>query len=288
VPVVVQHPLVVAFAWKSGVIKGEHMIKVRLKFYKTGSLKFIGHLDVMRYFQKAIRRSEIPVSYSQGYSPHQLISFASPLGVGNTSDSEYMDMQLEQCDDLEQIKTSLNNTMSSEIQVVSINRLTEESKTSMSLLAAADYLVSYKDGYNYPENFKERFAEFANQDTILVTKKTKKSEQDIDLKKYIYHFAFELNEFEQKIGHVFDRTVAQGYENGTKVYLQLTCGSVHNIKPDFLMEEFCKYIGFEYNSYAYQIHRMEMYTDENAPKGEVNLNGSEIARKLVTLNQLGE
>jgi len=228
------------------------------------------------------------VSYSQGFSPHQLISFASPLGVGNTSDSEYMDMQLEACEDLEQIKTSLNNTMSEEIQVVSINRLTEESKTSMSLLAAADYLVSYKDGYACPENFTEQFAAFANQATILVTKKTKKSEQDIDLKKYIYEYAFDLQEFEQKIGHTFDQTVAEVYDNGTKVYLQLTCGSVHNIKPDFLMEEFCKYIGFEYNPYAYQIHRMEMYTDANAPKGEVNLNGSEIPRKLVALSELGE
>ena len=58
-------------------------------------MKFIGHLDVMRYFQKAIRRSGIDVSYSQGFNPHQLISFAAPLGVGLTSAGEYMDMQVE-------------------------------------------------------------------------------------------------------------------------------------------------------------------------------------------------
>ena len=70
-------------------------MKVRIEFSKTGSMKFIGHLDVMRYFQKAIRRSGIDVSYSQGFNPHQLISFAAPLGVGLTSDGEYMDMQVE-------------------------------------------------------------------------------------------------------------------------------------------------------------------------------------------------
>ena len=70
-------------------------MKVRIKFSKTGCMKFIGHLDVMRYFQKAIRRCGLDVSYSQGYNPHQLISFAAPLGVGLTSDGEYMDMQLE-------------------------------------------------------------------------------------------------------------------------------------------------------------------------------------------------
>ena len=264
------------------------MIKVRLKFYKTGSLKFIGHLDVMRYFQKAIRRSGILVSYSQGYSPHQLISFASPLGVGNTSNGEYMDMQLEECDDIESIKTKLNETMSSEIQIVSIKRLSEESKTSMALLAAADYLVSIKDGYKIPNAFQDKFTNFVDQESILVTKKTKKSEQEIDLKNYIYSYAFDHNNFEIKIGHAFSDTVAEQYDNGNKIYLQLTCGSVHNIKPDFVMEEFCKYIGFEYNPYAYQIHRIEMYTDANAPKGEVNLNGSKRERKLLGLDQLGE
>ncbi|MFA9466096.1 MAG: TIGR03936 family radical SAM-associated protein [Velocimicrobium sp.] len=264
------------------------MIKVRLKFYKTGSLKFIGHLDVMRYFQKAIRRSELPVSYSKGYSPHQLISFAAPLGVGNTSDAEYMDMQLDESVELEWIKIRLNQTMSSDMQIVSIKQLADESKTSMSLLAAADYLVSWKDGYAYPPDFANQFSMFVNQSSILVTKKTKKSEQEIDLKCYIYYHAFEQTVFEEKIGHTFFKTQAQVCENGNKVYLQLTCGSVYNIKPDFVMEEFCKYIGFEYNPYAYQIHRMELYTDINAPKGEANLNGSKTIRKLVALDQLGE
>ena len=48
-------------------------------------MKFVGHLDVMRYFQKAIRRAELPIAYSEGFSPHMLLSFASPLGVGISS-----------------------------------------------------------------------------------------------------------------------------------------------------------------------------------------------------------
>ena len=53
-------------------------MKVRIKFSKYGALRFIGHLDVMRYFQKAIRRAEIDIAYSEGFSPHQIMSFASP------------------------------------------------------------------------------------------------------------------------------------------------------------------------------------------------------------------
>ena len=68
-------------------------LKVRIKFTKTGSLKFIGHLDVMRYFQKAFRRAEVDVAYSKGFSPHQLLSFAAPLGIGLTSEGEYLDAE---------------------------------------------------------------------------------------------------------------------------------------------------------------------------------------------------
>ena len=58
------------------------MYKLRIKFSKHGPIIFIGHLDIMRYFQKAMRRAEVDISYSTGFSPHQIMSFAAPLGVG--------------------------------------------------------------------------------------------------------------------------------------------------------------------------------------------------------------
>ena len=62
-------------------------MKVRIKFSKEGPVKFVGHLDTMRYFQKAIRRANLPVAFSGGYSPHMIMSFAAPLGVGTESTS---------------------------------------------------------------------------------------------------------------------------------------------------------------------------------------------------------
>ena len=62
--------------------------KTRMRFTKTGNVRFIGHLDLMRFFQKAVRRAGLKVAFSQGYSPHQLMSFASPLGVGQTTDGD--------------------------------------------------------------------------------------------------------------------------------------------------------------------------------------------------------
>ena len=69
-------------------------MKARIKFRKNGVMKFIGHLDIMRYFQKAIRRAQIPIAFTGGYSPHMIMSFANPLGVGLTSDGEYFDIEL--------------------------------------------------------------------------------------------------------------------------------------------------------------------------------------------------
>ena len=70
------------------------VLNIRIKFQKSGAMKFIGHLDMMRYFQKAIRRAGIDIAYTGGYSPHQVMSFAAPLGVGITSDGEYFDIEV--------------------------------------------------------------------------------------------------------------------------------------------------------------------------------------------------
>ena len=57
-------------------------MKLRIKFKKYGPVRFIGHLDVMRFFQKANRRAELDVAYTGGFSPHQIMSFAAPFGRG--------------------------------------------------------------------------------------------------------------------------------------------------------------------------------------------------------------
>ena len=71
-------------------------MKIRIKFRKTGIMKFIGHLDVMRLFPEGHpkSRSEVNIRYSGGFSPHQIMSFAAPLGVGITSNGEYVDIEV--------------------------------------------------------------------------------------------------------------------------------------------------------------------------------------------------
>ena len=101
----------------------------------------------MRYFQKAFKRADIGICYSSGYSPHQIISFAAPLGVGLTSEGEYVDIECRDFSSSKEIKDKLNAVMSEGISVVSVKKLEEDSKNAMSIVAAADYRIFFRDGY---------------------------------------------------------------------------------------------------------------------------------------------
>ena len=94
-------------------------MKIRIKFRKYGIMKFIGHLDIMRYFQKAMRRADIDICYSSGFSPHMIMSFASPLGVGLTSDGEYLDIEIGNEQSSASAVKRLNAVMAEGVEVLS-------------------------------------------------------------------------------------------------------------------------------------------------------------------------
>ena len=247
-------------------------MKARIKFAKYGVIRFIGHLDLMRYFQKANRRAGIDISYSEGYNPHQIMSFASPLGLGITSDGEYLDISLNSDVDKEILISSLNEQMVDGVKILDFVRLQDDAKKSMSMLAAADYVVCVKDDYldnRYlgKENiFKAKFEEFINSNSIEILKKSKKSESTVDIKPMILEYSFE-----DKLSSdsVIDRP-----NNGFYVYLKVLAGSVTNLKPELVMEAFCNYVGVEYNKYTYQVHRLDMYAynnDELKPLSEIDI-----------------
>ncbi|SHO45781.1 TIGR03936 family radical SAM-associated protein [Anaerocolumna xylanovorans] len=232
---------------------------VRMKFIKTGPVKFIGHLDIMRFFQKAVRRAGLDVEYSQGFNPHQVMSFASPLGVGLTSEGEYLDVSFNSLPDKQVLLQKLNDAMNEFIQVTDMVVLNEGAKNAMASVAAADYLVSVKDGYEFfgIEEFQKKFTAFMAQENITILKKSKKSEKETDIRPFIYFFAFTDIEF---LGEdSAKKSLAESYDNGVKVYLKLSSGSVDNLKPELVMEAFCEYAGIPYNEFAFQMHRFELY-----------------------------
>ncbi|MCI5730220.1 MAG: TIGR03936 family radical SAM-associated protein [Eubacterium sp.] len=234
-------------------------MKTRMRFTKTGSMKFIGHLDCMRFFQKAIRRAKLDVAYSQGFSPHQLMSFASPLGVGVTSDGEYLDVEFHSLPDmpLPELVNYLNQFMTEEIFVTEIEIMPDGFKNSMSLLQSADYMIVEKQPEVFPKNWKEKWEQFMEQPAITVVKKTKKSEKEIDLKPHILAWSFERPE---EVG-----TIHCEYE-GETLYLSLTSGSETNIKPELVLSAFYTFCQAECRPYSYQVHRLQMHFAESGRK----------------------
>ena len=186
-------------------------------------MKFIGHLDIMRYFQKAIRRAEIPIAFTSGYSPHMIMSFANPLGVGLTSDGEYFDIELTESIASKEAVRRLNEQMVDGMEIVSFVQIPDDKKSKgMSIVAGADYLSSVKNG-SLPEDLAEKLEAFYAQNEICVVKKTKKSEKEVDIRPMIY-------KLECRDG---------------KIYMRVAAGSVQNLKPELVTEAFVRYLGMD-------------------------------------------
>ena len=162
------------------------VLKARIKFKKYGALRFIGHLDVMRFFQKAIRRAHIPIAYTEGYSPHMIMSFANPLGIGITSEGEYFDIELKESISSLEAVARLNEVMVEGMEVLSFRQIAEEKKmTGMAIVAAADYLLDITSK-TLPQNWESQIEAFLSQSEIRILKQTKRSEKEVDIKPLIY------------------------------------------------------------------------------------------------------
>ena len=92
-------------------------MKIRIKFAKEGTMKFIGHLDIMRYFQKVMRRADVDIRYSEGFNPHELISILLPLSVGTASLCQIADIRVREDVDIAALPAQLTAVMPEGIRV---------------------------------------------------------------------------------------------------------------------------------------------------------------------------
>lgn len=215
-------------------------MKVRIKFSKQGPVKFVGHLDTMRYFQKAMRRAEIAIRYSEGFNPHQVMSFASPLGLGLTSNGEYMDIEVDSMENEEDLVTRLNAVMAEGITILECRLLTDEAKSAMSVVAAADYTLSFYPGKEQADmvGFFDGLKHFYSQERIMATKRTKRGEKEVDLKPLIYELC---------------------KKEDYTIFLKLSAGSQDNLKPELVMDAYDQWRGEKRLPVTFRIQREEIY-----------------------------
>jgi len=197
-------------------------MKIRIKFSKEGTLRFVGHLDIMRYFQKAVRRAGIPIRYSEGYSPHQIMSFAAPLGMCVTGTGEYMDIETK---DEEQLLLSsaecmrrLNAEMAEGMKILSYRQIPKETENAMASVFSADYRVEFSDETDsrFTEILSGEIEKFMKEDSVTAVKEGKNGPKEFDIRSMVHELKAE------------DRTMT----------MNISQGSTANLKPQALIAYF--------------------------------------------------
>lgn len=212
-------------------------IRLRIKFTKHGAIRFIGHLDVMRFFQKAIRRAGIDVAYTGGYSPHQIMSFAAPLSVGAESNGEYMDIEVRSLTSCEDVMQRLNESCIPGIRITGVYVLPEDAGNAMASVAAAFYTVRFAPGKAPGIDMAQALPRFLEKESIIITKEGKRGPREVDIRPGIYSCHWEQD----------------------ALHLLVDASSAGNIKPAQILEALLRDYNETLAENALLITREELY-----------------------------
>ncbi len=210
------------------------MAMLRGKFSKTGEMKYISHLDLVRLFHRVLRRAGICISYTQGFNPHPIISFATALSLGVESQGEYFDVKLNEEILFSEFKEKVNEHMPRGIRILEGEYIDSKEDSLMSMVEYSDYQIMLVFSSEKMDALllEEWVTEFLEQETIMITRKKKKKRRqrhqeykEVDVKPLIKKFTLEKTEGQRGL---FDAL--------------LTTGSKGNLKPEDLIQLFEKYL----------------------------------------------
>ncbi len=219
-----------------------YAMKYRIKFTKVDKIRFIGHLDLLKLFQRAIKRAELPVAYSNGFNPHQLIGFAVPLPLGMASIGEYVDVEFKEEIDNLTIKDNLNNVMPDGIEIIDVRKFTEKDKSCASVLEAALYEVCFDEKiYEFSDIIRKMFL----QDSFEIERTSKHKTKVVNIKPDIFSF----DEIENEKYTVFKTIISTGSHN--------------NLKPELLVKYIYGFMGRDYEPLKVKYKRIELFKKDN-------------------------
>lgn len=116
-------------------------MRIQITFTKQGALRYTGHLDLHRLWERAARRAELPLAYSQGFHPQPKMSMAAALPLGFSSRCEVLDMRLEKDIPLNGLRDKLQATLPPDIQVLSIEQTDDRAPALQTQVVSAEYDV---------------------------------------------------------------------------------------------------------------------------------------------------
>lgn len=223
-------------------------MKIRIKFTKEEPVKFLGHLDIMRFFQRCFNRAGIRMIYSEGFNPHQKLSFAMPLGLGITSSGEYLDCYIEDGQDLQDVKDRMNAVSGDGFRIVSVKELSENAAKAMAAVAFASYDVTVCSEIT-PEELQSGVDSFLRNETYIIHKKTKKKEQDVNIRPLVKELSAD--------GHV--------------IHMVLSAGSEDNVKAESVAQAVFDLLGIDYQREKITMKRLDLYAEGMIPLEELDM-----------------
>lgn len=218
----------------------------RMKYGKTREGKFLAHLDLMRTWERAFRRGTIPLAFSQGFNPHPKISFGSALAVGITSSGEYMDVELKEFREVEEIKASLENNLPLGLKVYDIVEIDHGTPSLMSRINRAKYQVQGKLIGDFNSTQGENIVQqLLAKESIIVQSYSKKGLRDKDIRPGIFALSIDVDEENKSV----------------LVEFTVQTGSQGNIRPEEVIKALHG-LGLPVNIDLMNFHREGLYIYE--------------------------
>jgi len=180
---------------------------------------YVAHLDMMRIFERAVRRAGIDCDYTQGFNPRPVMTFALPLGVGVESIDDYAHITLRKKTNPGEFVEKMNKSLPEGIKILGAKEITEPKKSLMASVCACEYLFLFKR----IGRFKEIILSL---DTLPVTKTSKGKKREINVKEYI----LSIDSYD---------------ENSLSVLVK--AGSKENLRPDLFLASLAGMDGFTRN-----------------------------------------
>ena len=208
------------------------MREVRLRFSKTGRLKYISHLDINRAMSRALKRAQIPLWYTEGFNPHPYMSFSLPLSLGVESLCESVDLRIIGDITNDEIKNRLNNVLPQDIKIVDVY----DDFRDISEIVYSDYV--YKFEFKDNEAAFEKIKNVLSSDEIIALKKGKQGRKRVmketNIKSFIDKYSISIR------------------NDVIVLNIRLLAGPEKNLNPSLLFDTIIRLIDmdFEWKSIA--------------------------------------
>jgi radical SAM-linked protein len=173
----------------AAALHGGELMRIIARFSKMDNARFISHLDTQRVLQRALRRAKLPVAYSSGFNPHPLLSFVLALPVGMQSDSEYMDITMQQDISPDAFISAMNAVLPKGFYIHEAHAVENSYPSLTKRVMAASYTAVFDD----PAGVEDKIRLFLEKDSVKVMKKGKGGLRELDIRPLVYHLELKNN-----------------------------------------------------------------------------------------------